>query len=452
MKIKSVLAAALLVCHVVCQAGTLPREPEADNGEYLLDVVTNAYAREWRDIWDAGDNRFRFRMGSNSVEQWFIEEELKFSTDLSTRLRLRYHHARFLRNSSEQISTDTFEFEGKFYRDNFLSVFATPTRLKGENSIGVMLQNRHAVNRFTILFVEFPQFLRNFSERNKNGSDSLLSIFTDKPLRLGLDVRERLGPNVWLRLAGEYVPAFEMADEIIATGQTIPREQVTAKGIGGWLEYVLNSERPRCEQTATGLDLGYRREQSTRLPVAPTLVPEVVRDHPTVPTIRPAPRLLDMEFDGDLYDRGRDDSVDVWLERRIRAEPYARVTLSPRYSLQARLRLEERRIEWQSNGGERHAIETDYVVPALGLRIRLGSRLKSIVEVGFAAEFRKRRERVNDSALRTAHNDHRLYFAYDYVFGSSKIIRITEAIELDSEDRGQFRIHDHGFLQMIFGF
>jgi hypothetical protein len=31
-------------------------------------------------------------------------------------------------------------------------------------------------------------------------------------------------------------------------------------------------------------------------------------------------------------------------------------------------------------------------------------------------------------------------------------VRSNEAFELDSEDRGQFGIHDHGFFQMIVGF
>ncbi|NIM19180.1 MAG: hypothetical protein GTO51_02230 [Candidatus Latescibacteria bacterium] len=48
--------------------------------------------------------------------------------------------------------------------------------------------------------------------------------------------------------------------------------------------------------------------------------------------------------------------------------------------------------------------------------------------------------------------DHRFYIAYEYHFGPDKAVRIIESIDLDSEDWGQFSIHDHGFFQMQFGF
>lgn len=302
---------AALLCHSVSWAGTLPKEPEFDNGEYMLDLVTNRYNRPWREVWDGGDNRFRMRLGSNSFEQWFLEEQLKFSTDLLSRLRFRYHHGRFFRNSSEQLSDDTFEFEGRFYRKNYLSIFVTPTFLKAENSLGIMLQNRKAVNAYSIVFVEFPQLVRNFTERRKGGPDTVLTVFTDKPVRFGLDVREPLGPHVWLRLAGEFIPSFEMVDEIKSTGETIAREKVKAAGIMGWIEYVWHGDRSYGEQTALGLDWGYREEESTRSFGASSAVSNIggpaladrARDR-GLPLLQEAPRLLETEFDGDLFDRG----------------------------------------------------------------------------------------------------------------------------------------------------
>lgn len=451
MKIILALFGAMLLCHVVCQAGSLPREPEKDNGEYMLDLLTNTYSRVWREIWDAGDNRFRLRLGSNNTGQWFLEEEFKFSADLLSRLRFRYHHSRLLRNSSEQRTADTFEFEGNFYGNNYVSVFATPTFLKAESSIGIMLQNRRAVNRFSIVFVEFPQFMRNFAEHRRNGPDSLLSVLTDDPVRFGLDIREPLGPNAWLRLAGEYIPSFELADEVEATGLTIPKEQVEAAGLSGWVEYGWNTESALRQQTAVGLEAGYRKEESRRMLSTSAASSGIVGRPPATSPPPPAPRLLEMEFDGDLFDRGRDDSVKFWEERRVRFEPYARVVLSPRYTLRARVRLEERTIEWQSARG--HSIETEYVVSLIGVRMNLGSRRQSIIEAGIASEFRKRSEEIDNSSVRTDHlDDHRIYISYEHVFGDAKIVRITEAIELDGEDVGEFRIHDHGFVQMIFGF
>ena len=109
------LAFALIVCAYVCvaAAATVPRPPEEDNQEYLLDIVTNEYSREWREAWDAGDNRFRFRLGSNNVSQWFIEEELKLAVRLNKRLRFRFYHARLDRFTTERIPWDVLEFEGQ---------------------------------------------------------------------------------------------------------------------------------------------------------------------------------------------------------------------------------------------------------------------------------------------------------------------------------------------------
>jgi hypothetical protein len=463
MRTRLALLGLILLGHTLAVAGTLPKEPEFDNGEYMLDLVTNRYNRLWREIYDAGDNRFRLRLGSNSFEQWLLEEELKFSTDLLARLRFRYRHARLFRNSSEQLADDTFEFELRFYGNNYLSVFATPTFLKAQNSIGFMLQNRRAVNRYSIVFVEFPEFARNFTEREKGGPDTLLTVFTDKPIRLGVDLRERVGSHVWLRVAGEYIPSFEYADEIRSTGETIARERIEAAGIMGWTEYVWNGDRDFSEQTAVGMDWGYRREESARwfagASATPNRTPGTSGSLSADPLLSPpnagverAPRLLEMEFDDDLFERGVDDSVRSWEETRFRLQPYAWLQLAPRLTGRATVRAERREIVWANVAGERRTLESDYLVALVGLRAHLGSRKQSIVEGGLASEFRRRREDIDGSSNTTHHDDHRVFLSYEHAFDESKRIRITEALELDGEDVGDLRIHDHGFLQMIFGF
>jgi len=463
MRTSLALFGLILLGHTVCAAGTLPKEPEFDNGEYMLDLVTNRFNRLWREIYDAGDNRFRLRLGSNSFEQWLLEEELKFSTNLLSRLRFRYRHARLLRNSSEQLADDSFEFEFRFYGNNYLSFFATPTFLKAENSIGLMLQNRRAVNRYSIIFVEFPEVVRNFTEREKSGPDTLLTVFTDKPIRLCVNIRERVGSNVWLRVAGEYIPPFEYADEIKFTGETIAKERIQAAGIMGWTEYVWHEERDFSEQTALGLDWGYRREESSRWFAGSSGAPSRVAGMPAASSVDPArdasdlagqraPRLLEMEFDDGLFERGVDDSVQHWKEKRIRLQPYAWLHLTRRLTARATVRAERREIGWTNVDGERHLLETDYLVALASLRVHLGSRRQSIIEGGLASEFRKRREDIDGSSDTTHHDDHRAFFSFEYAFDESKRIRITEAFELDGEDVGDLRIHDHGFLQMIFGF
>ena len=436
--------------HALCQAGTLPREPEFDNGEYMLDLVTNRYNRLWRELYDAGDNRFRLRLGSNSFEQWLFEEELKFSTTLLSRLRFRYHHARFFRNSSEQLSDDTFEFEGRVYGNNYLSFFATPTFLKAENSIGLMLQNRRAANQYSIVFVEFPQVVRNFTERNKGGPDTVLTTFTDKPVRFGVDIREPIGSHVWLRVAGDYTPEFEVIDEIKSTGQTIARERIEAASIMGWVEYVWQEDRALSEQTAFGIDWGFRDEKSCRS-FGSSSVPSLIGGS-TSSMIQQAPRLLEMEIDGDLYDRGVDDSVQAWQERRVRLQPYVWLALNPRVTVRATVRGERREIDWTNIAGLRRSLHSDYLVVLAGLRTHFGSRRQSIIEGGLASEFRERRQWTGGVSDTTHHDDHRAYLSFEYAFDESKRVRITEALELDGEDIGDLRIHDHGFIQMIFGF
>lgn len=102
--------------------------------------------------------------------------------------------------------------------------------------------------------------------------------------------------------------------------------------------------------------------------------------------------------------------------------------------------------------GARHLLDTDYVVPRIGLRAHFGSRRQSIIEGGLGSEFRKRREEIDGSSDTTHHDDHRAYVSFEYAFDETKRIRIVEAFELDGEDIGDLRIHDHGFVQMIFGF
>ncbi|MEJ2720020.1 MAG: hypothetical protein P8181_02600 [bacterium] len=244
---------SLLCCAI---AADVPRQPEMDNEEYRLDVVTNGYSRWWREVWDAGDNRFRFRLGSNSVTQWFIDEQLKLSTDLiHDRLRFRFYHSRIMPYSNESIGTDLLEFEGRIYRRSYLSAYARPTSDKRESSLGFMLQHREAVNRYVKISVEWPGFMRNFFEHHRNTPDSLLDIFTDRPVRFGLDVREEIINGVWVRAVGE---------EVTATGEQYPKERAESKALSGWVGYVVSPSREIRDQTALGIEYSYQRSRKSK--------------------------------------------------------------------------------------------------------------------------------------------------------------------------------------------
>jgi hypothetical protein len=462
-------------------AGSVPQEPEQDNSEYVLDLVTNSYARAWREAWDGGDNRFRFRLGSNEVAQWFVEEELKLSASLTDRFRFRFHHARLLRYTTEQIPWDVLEFEGRVHKQLFASFYARPAFDKRVGSLGLMLQLRQAVNRYARLSVEWPGFMRNFVEHHQESSDSVLHIFTEQPVRFALDLREEITPNIWIRVTGEVIPQFGMGDEIAKTGDRIARESAQAEAAGGWIEYVVDPSRAPAHQFAFGVEADYQRERKSKGPVAypATFAANASRagvggsrgwagasragaDEGAAPSgsrrdgvLRKTPEL---RFDEDLYEEMDDDTVTAWRETRAFVAPYAWVPIGERVVVNATVRFEEREISVSNDEGKAYATTNEYVVRRLGASYAFGGGRRFLVESGWAAEFRRRTVEVEQpfgggiELSRNDIDDHRIYLAIEYRFGEANMIRLNEAFELDCEDRGQFGIHDHGFFQMIVGF
>jgi hypothetical protein len=450
------------------RAAPPPHEAERDNREYLLDIVTNDYSRSWREIWDAEDNRFRFRLGSNNVTQWFVDEEIKLSAALLDRVRFRFYHSRQFRYSTEQISWDVMEFEGRVHKRMYLSLYARPTVDKRKSSLGVIVQHRRAVNRFFMLSVEWPGFLRNSSEHWRDTPDSLLDVFTDQPVRFGIDVREKITRNVWIRAVGEIVPSFEMGDEETATGLRIPRESAEAKALDGWVEYVVDPSRDVRDQMAFGIEAGYQRSKKSKAREAealPTGNPDVEALASENPSVRafshtdgPPWAVPQNHFGEDLYEQTDDDTITAWRDTRRFVSPYAWVPLGERVTLRATLRYEEREIAIDNDAQQTFHTTNEYVIPRLGVLYSMGSQRQYIIETGLVSEFRERTEERFDGPSGRAtmrkddYEDHRLYLAFEYVFGGSNVIRLNEGFELDSEDRGKFGIHDHGFFQLIIGF
>jgi hypothetical protein len=438
----------------------IPAEPEADNREYVLDAVTNDFNRAWREVWAEGDNRFRMRVGSNNVTQWFLEEQLKFSTGLvEERLRFRFHHERLLRNSSERITGDTFEFEGRVFGDNYLSGYVTPTSTRAENAVGLVMQNRRAVNRYARVIVEFPHVVRNFTEGRKGAADSLDVVFADKPLRLGLDVRERVYRGVWFALEGEIVPEFTVTETDGETGELVRSEAVKATSLAGWVETSWPQTDPLPERSAVGLEAGYRKDERGEVHAASMTAAPALAD-PAFPVRRAgddgalaAGGSVLMEFDRDLYWISADDSVAGWTSTRAYGKPYAWIVLDHRWSVRGVVRFERREIRHLNRQSMETIIENRYVAPAAGARLALGAKRRSTVELGWASLFRTRKEKTGaGSPVETDIDDHRIYAGFDYAFAADKVVRLIESFELDARDRGQYGIHDHGFVQLIFGF
>jgi hypothetical protein len=245
---RSIVAFTLLVMTAAPAPATppVPREPKSENSEYILDLVTNRYRPAWRDVWERGDNRFRLRLGSNDVARWFLEEELKASASLTDdRLRFRYWHTRKLRHETEEIRGDTFELEARLFERNYLSVYVTPSAAKADNAVGLILQSRRTVDRYTKFFIEFPHIVHNFVERNKDDGDSLITTFEGVPLRIGLVERDEVALGLTFWLEGEIVPEFTVVEEEQHTGRETRAENAFARSL------LVRFERARASRAGT---------------------------------------------------------------------------------------------------------------------------------------------------------------------------------------------------------
>jgi hypothetical protein len=357
-----------------------------------------------------------------------------------------------------------------------------------------MLQFRQAVNRYVKLSAEWPGFMRNFSEHRRETSDSLLSVFTDQPMRFGLDLRHEITPHLWVRAVGEVIPRFGMGEEVTQTGEQVEKERAEGEGIGGWLEYIVDPSRDVRYQFAFGVQADYQRTRKSK--DAARVFPAYGgaglstgcwggatgggvggtslstggwgreadggvggRDSSAAGRTGDTPHATpELRFDEDLYEPTDDDTVSAWRETRAFVSPYAWVPLGERLVVNATLRFEEREIAVGNSAGQTFHTTNEYVVPRLGVSYAFGSRREFVLEGGWVSEWRTRT--VEEApALGPAikldeddFDDHRVYLAFEYVFGESNMIRLNEGFELDCEDRGQFGIHDHGFFQMIVGF
>jgi hypothetical protein len=452
-----------------CLADRLPVEPEEDDSEYFLDLETNAYSRLWREMWDEGDNRMRFRLGSNNVREWFLEEELKFSSPLLNRLRVRYRHGRLHRYTSDRESFDIFEFEGRVQRDFFVSLFVHPTFSKPENSVGLMFQCRKAVNDYFIFFIEFPHFLRNFTEDHSDPPDSVRTRFDTSPVRIGVDVRELLYPHLWMRLRASTTNVFDIRSESYPSGERINNETGKVTDVSGYLEYVFDPELSLREQSAAGVESFYHKTEKARTPMPEFFIGQSVFAGQS-PFVGQSPferagsvgdasaaASFFAEDENSPFTPTQGDSVGSWIADSRYMKPYAWIALDERFTLCAAVRIEKRDIKWLDEWSFETKLTNWYAIPSIGVRWGLGARKASIIDAGFVGQYRKR-ERLRRtcceilSRVTGRYRDNRLYIAYEYYFNETKSIRVLETIDLDREDWGQFSIHDHGFFQMQFGF
>jgi hypothetical protein len=432
-----IFAIVLLVFTPAGATPPVPLEPETENSEYILDLVNNRYSPLWRDSWDSGDNRFRLRIGSNNVERWFLEEELKASAGLiDDRLRFRFWHTRKLRHETEELRGDTFEIEARVFGRNYLSLFVTPSATKADNAFGFALQHRLAVDRYVKLFIEFPHTFRNPIEERKDTSERLVTVFDVRPVRIGLVERHEVAAGLTVWLEGEVVPEFTVVEKEQHGGMETRRETAYARSIHMRLERAWKGRDAR-----PGVEVGYRVDRRKGPP------PEQEPDGGG----GPAPVAV-MEFDADFYGISDNDTISGWRSTRRWIQPYAWVPLDERWGLRGAIHIEERELLYEHREGPSWTVDNLYVVPTLGAWYSVDSRGRNTIEFGWATSLRKRElEHRFDSESDNIQED-RLYLSYEYGFNDTSRLRLMESFELDSDDRGDYGIHDHAFIQLIVGF
>jgi len=494
-------------------AASILHEPEEDNREFMLDQETNYVSRDWRAIWDGSDNAFFFRLGSNNVREWFIEEKLKLALPLlEKRLRFLFYHARIDWFSGHRRSFDTMALEGRLTGRWHLALLATPRTQKKDDTIGFAITRRVARGRFASIYIEWPRFLNDFVEGHKQMADTLLEFYRRSPVRVGVDLRcDSLGP-VSLALKGYRTNTFQMNAKRKGTEEPFLWGQMSYAA--GWAEAALG-------EAVLGLRGGYESARYRRREGAAASGPGVgaVRTaggsrrgaiYERTPGCSAGPwaaaRSLDDAFyeapdeagaleqgasqEGEVYTREigngpvRDIEPKLWEgfgygdlavapsaaensveeERVWWAAPYLTVSAGRRLSFFAEVLLAGRRLRWkdevssaagttgsQTNTSpqELHQVTSFYVAPVVSARFRLGRREGSLVEAGLAVEDHRRRETFRLVRLEETRRDHRLFFAYEHSFGARLKLRIVESLDLDRRDWGQFSIHDHGFFQAL---
>jgi hypothetical protein len=320
-----------------------------------------------------------------------------------------------------------------------------------------MLQGRKSVNQFILLFVEFPHLVRNFAERHGDTSGKTLTVFTDRPARIGFDIREPLAERLLLRLTGEVIPSFATALEDGATGEVYGTERGQAEEIDGWLEYTRGGgpERDVWRQTAVGVAFGYKTAVKDGTGIASPGAP-LSRGTVTVGHRPDGPDRIPVGVGDDFFTPTTPDSVSDWEQRRGHLDPYVWVPLDERFTLKCSLSYVDRRLDWRDDAGWVTTVDNVAVVPGAGLQMHpRGSR--TYLEAGLVAEYRHRTEVRSRGGRVTERSeddfqDHRVYVAYEYRFDDAKVIRLIETVDLDREDWGSFSIHDHAFVQLLFEF
>lgn len=398
-----------------------PEEPERYDREYHLDLLTMRIDRDWRDLWDGGDNAFLLRFGSMNVEQWNLQESLKFSAALAPRFRMRFWGERF--HTLDELAHERSELEAELRLRSFyyISLLVAPAFWKRENDVGLGIQRRRAVDRYVRLIFRIRDFANNFAYRHGENIEGEENIYTRQPLEAAVEALEELGRRMRLGLSGYATNAWEKEHRFLEGQAEDYRLSCSSWDISLWLECDLSS-RLRLDLDARGAAFheeregGRSREDKHRVRLFLTRLWWYPSGH------TPGRRAAERGGHGDTMITGR-TAVCAGLQARCE--------------------------RWSALGDEAGVFSKDELFPFLYVRRCFGRRHS--VEVGYLAD-RYESERSGFEPGSDSRWENRIKISYEINFKGASRFRVIETIDLDREDWGQFSVHDHFFLMSFISF
>jgi hypothetical protein len=381
-----------------------PEEPERYDSEYYLDLLTMRHDSRWREFWYARDNVFRLRFGSLNVEQWSLDQELKFSLELSARFRFRYWMEHRYSLDVSDVERNELELEFRTRGPYYLSFYLAPAFMKRENDIGIGFQRRTDTDRYATLAFRVLDFANNFAYEHGEKIEGEENIYTEQPLRFSLSSRDEIGESLRFGIEAFATNRWSMDYHVLDSPSSDYTHSSRAWDGDLWVEYLADPE------TRFGLEIR-AAEFSTR----------------------------------------REGAEDLCEHHRIREFlPYLERDDILTGNVTIRAGLQIRRERWAGEGGpETGAFRKDEILPFAAVAYRLSDL--QILECGYLADWY---DSERTGTLRSADEriENRLSLVYELTLEGKSRVRIIETIDLDREDWGQFSIHDHFFLQVAFGF
>lgn len=386
---------------------SIEEEPERLDSEYYLDMLTFRPDRFWRSLWLERDNAYTLRFGSLNVEQWALVQSLKFAAPVSGRVRIRYHLEMHELLDERSADRSELETEVRIEDDYYVSALLAPAFWKRENDIGLRLQRRTAIDRFALIDLRVIDAANDFAYTHGEDIEGEERIYSSQPFEIGIEAVEQIAPGLRFGLEASAVTLWRRDNSF----EDDPSRDYSDAGRSRELE--LWTEYDPAERWSFDLDLRvaeYIYERS-----GPATFTERHRVRSFLPR--------------------------VWYLSGSR--PQGR----PRWILSAGIQV--RRERWSREGDEAGSFRKDELLPLLTGELALSP--SHSVSAGYLADFYDA-VRTGAGAGSDDRSENRIRLAWIYRVGGRGRLEVVETLDLDSEDHGQFSIHDHFFVMLLLGF